>query len=296
MDGGWTDGRGATILIAPHNDDANPMSQLEILSHRPTGPAKPAPLLFVHGAFSAAWIWNEKFLPWFAARGWEAHAVSLRGHGGSEGCDRLHSFGIADYVDDVLEAAARCSAPPVLIGHSMGGMVVQRALRRAPFPAAVLMASSPPHGLWSSTLGLMWRAPGVYRQMALLMVFGTSAVNPDLIGRAMFAEGMPREEAAKYEPLLQEESRRVLMDIGGWIPFPTLPPRDVPVLVMGAEKDLLFPREEILWTARALGTEPVFMPGMGHAMMLERDWQRAAERIEGWLSDTVAVKAPQTPA
>ncbi|XKH35300.1 alpha/beta hydrolase [Azospirillum doebereinerae] len=195
------------------------MSQLEIISHRPAGPAKPTPLLFVHGAFSAAWIWDAKFLPWFAERGWEVHAVSLRGHGGSEGTDRLHSFGIADYVEDVLEAAGRCSAPPVLIGHSMGGLVVQRALRRRCFPAAVLMASSPPHGLWSSTLGLMWRAPDVYQQMSLLTMFGTSAVSADLIGRSMFAEGMPREEAAKYEPLLQEESRRVLMDIGGWIPL-----------------------------------------------------------------------------
>ncbi|MGF7173700.1 alpha/beta hydrolase [Azospirillum doebereinerae] len=266
------------------------MSQLEIISHRPAGPAKPTPLLFVHGAFSAAWIWDAKFLPWFAERGWEVHAVSLRGHGGSEGTDRLHSFGIADYVEDVLEAAGRCSAPPVLIGHSMGGLVVQRALRRRRFPAAVLMASSPPHGLWSSTLGLMWRAPDVYQQMSLLTMFGTSAVSADLIGRSMFAEGMPREEAAKYEPLLQEESRRVLMDIGGWIPFPILPPRDIPVMVMGAEKDLLFPRAEVAATARALGVDPVFMPGMGHAIMLEREWDRAAERIDGWLSETLAAK------
>ncbi|SMH59815.1 alpha/beta hydrolase [Azospirillum agricola] len=267
------------------------MSQLEILSHRPAGPAKPAPLLFVHGAFSAAWIWEAKFLPWFAARGWEAHAVSLRGHGGSEGRERLHGFGIADYVDDVLEAAGRCSAPPVLIGHSMGGLVVQRALRKGGFPAGVLMASAPPHGLLSSTMGLMWRAPHVFQQMSVLMTLGTSAVDPAAVRRAMFSDQMPEAEAAVYEPYLQEESRRVLMDIGGWIPFPLLPPRDIPVMVMGAEKDLLFPREEVLWTARALGTEAVFMPGMGHAIMLEHGWEKAAERIDGWLTEALMRKA-----
>ncbi|PWC36291.1 alpha/beta hydrolase [Azospirillum sp. TSO35-2] len=267
------------------------MSDLELISRLPSGTPKKPPLLFVHGAFSGAWIWDAKFLPWFAEHGWEAHAVSLRGHGGSEGRDRLHGFGISDYVDDVLEAADRLSAPPVLIGHSMGGMVVQRALARRRFPGAVLMASAPPHGLWSSTLGLAWRAPYVFQQMAMLTAFGENAIDPEAIRRAMFSDDMPRAEAAKYESFLQEESRRVLMDIGGWIPFPTLPPRDIPVLVMGAEKDLLFPRAEIVATAMALGTEPVFMPGTGHAMMLERDWRSAAERVEGWVAATVPAEA-----
>lgn len=202
------------------------MSRLEIISRHPAktppaGTTRMPPLLFVHGAFSGAWIWDAKFLPWFAERGWEAHAVSLRGHGNSEGRDRLHDFGIADYVDDVLEAAGRLSAPPVLIGHSMGGMVVQRALAKRRFPAGVLMASAPPYGLLTSTMGLAWRSPYVFQQMSMLMTFGETAIDPDAIRRAMFSDKMPHAEAAEYESLLQEESRRVLLDIGGWIPFPS---------------------------------------------------------------------------
>lgn len=267
------------------------MPSLEIISRRPAGTPKAPPLLFVHGAFSGAWIWDAKFLPWFAARGWEAHAVSLRGHGNSEGRDRLHEFGIADYVDDVLQAADGLSAPPVLIGHSMGGMVVQRALAKRRFAGGVLMASAPPYGLLSSTMGLAWRSPYVFQQMAMLTTFGEKAIDPDAIRRAMFSDKMPRDEAAKYEAYLQEESRRVLLDIGGWIPFPVLPPRDTPVMVMGAEEDLLFPRAEVIATAMALGTRPVFMPGMGHAMMLEQDWQSVAERVEGWVAATVMAEA-----
>ncbi|BAI72233.1 alpha/beta hydrolase fold [Azospirillum sp. B510] len=267
------------------------MTTLELISRHPAGTAKAPPLLFVHGAFSGAWIWDAKFLPWFAARGWEAHAVSLRGHGDSEGRHRLDSFGIADFVDDVLEAAGRLSAPPVLIGHSMGGMVVQRALAKRRFPAGVLMASAPPYGLLSSTMGLAWRSPFVFQQMSMLMTFGESAFDPEAIRRAMFSDKMPRDEAAQYDRRMQEESRRVLLDIGGWIPFPVLPPRDLPILVMGAEEDLLFPRAEVVATAMALGTEPVFLPGMGHAMMLEQDWQSAAERVEGWIAETLGVKA-----
>ncbi|AWK88025.1 alpha/beta hydrolase [Azospirillum thermophilum] len=271
------------------------MQTLEII-HRPPapgyrGPARPAPLLFVHGAFSGAWIWDETFLPWFSAQGWDSYAVSLRGHGRSAGRERLDCFGIADYVEDVLEAADRCPAPPVLVGHSMGGMIVQRAPIHRRFPAAVLMASAPPFGLWESTLGLAWRDPYVFQQMAMLSSFGGKAIDPEAIRRAMFSDDVPPAEAARYEPLLQEESRRVLLDIGGWIPFPPLPARGFPFLVMGAERDLLIPPDQVRATARLVGAEPVILPRMGHTIMLEPGWRTAAERIADWVMERTAVAA-----
>ena len=39
---------------------------LELLTRRPQGDTREAPLLFVHGAYVAAWCWAEHFLPWFA--------------------------------------------------------------------------------------------------------------------------------------------------------------------------------------------------------------------------------------
>jgi hypothetical protein len=38
------------------------------------------PILFLHGAAHGAWCWAEHFLPWFAGRGCECHALSFRGH------------------------------------------------------------------------------------------------------------------------------------------------------------------------------------------------------------------------
>lgn len=263
------------------------MPKLEIISRPASRPGRSTPLLFVHGAFSGAWIWDVKFMPWFADRGWDCHAVSLRGHGASHGREWLDCYGIAAFVEDVLEAADRCPAPPVLIGHSMGGMVVQRALIERRFPAAVLMASAPPHGLWESTVGLLWRAPYVFQQMAMLTMFGAGVIDPDAIRRAMFSAEMPMEEALRYEPLMQEESRRVLFDIGGWIPFPPLPGRDFPRLVVGAGEDVLFPADQVQATARLLGTEPVIIPEMAHAMMLEPRWETAARTVADWLETAV---------
>ncbi|HEX9180581.1 MAG TPA: alpha/beta fold hydrolase, partial [Burkholderiales bacterium] len=70
--------------------------KLEVLRAAPAQPAGRAPLLFVHGAFSAAWCWAEHFLPYFADRGYDSYAVSLRGHGASEGRDQIHFHSLRD--------------------------------------------------------------------------------------------------------------------------------------------------------------------------------------------------------
>ena len=126
---------------------ARQVNQLEVLSCEPQTRRHATPLLFVHGAFAGAWVWDEHFLPWFAAQGYSAHAVSLRGHGGSAGHERIDWYSIHDYVEDVAEVVADLAAAPVLIGHSMGGFVVQKYLERHAVPAAVLMCSVPPQGL-----------------------------------------------------------------------------------------------------------------------------------------------------
>lgn len=67
---------------------------LEILFRRTQSRSPKTPILFVHGAYVGAWCWAEHFLDWFAARGYPVHAVSLRGHGGSAGRERLNEFGL----------------------------------------------------------------------------------------------------------------------------------------------------------------------------------------------------------
>jgi pimeloyl-ACP methyl ester carboxylesterase len=69
----------------------------------PPARPRPTPLLFIHGAYAAAWCWEDHFLPFFAEAGYAAHALSLSGHGGSPGRRHLDSFSIADYVRDVAQ-------------------------------------------------------------------------------------------------------------------------------------------------------------------------------------------------
>ena len=107
--------------------------KLELRSRLPSrANGRKPPLLFVHGGYSDSWCWDAFFLPWFARQGYAAHAVSLRGHGGSAGAEMLFIAGLDDYAADVERAVAQLPSPPVLIGHSMGAAVVERLLVDAP--------------------------------------------------------------------------------------------------------------------------------------------------------------------
>src|SRR5689334_18609316 len=99
---------------------------LEVIDKGACSEFHPAPLLFVHGAWHAAWCWEEYFLNYFADRGYRASAVSLRGHGKSTTPKPLRSCSLADYVDDIESVVESLPVRPVLIGHSMGGFVVQK--------------------------------------------------------------------------------------------------------------------------------------------------------------------------
>ena len=165
--------------------------ELEVLCRTPAGTARPTPLLFVHGAYTAAWCWDENFLPWFAEQGYAAYAVSLSGHGGSRGRAYLDSFSIADYVADVADVVAQLPAPPVLIGHSMGGMVVQKFLERQSAPGVVLMSSVPPQGLLGSAFGLAFSRPHLLGDLNRIM--GGGRPQMETLRDAMFHETMEIE-------------------------------------------------------------------------------------------------------
>lgn len=261
----------------------NRFKDLEVLSCAPKGePVSAIPLLFVHGAYTAAWCWEEHFLPFFAEQGYHAHAVSLSGHGKSRRADHLDGYSIADYVVDVAEVVDALPAPPVLIGHSMGGMVVQKYLEQDhAIPAAVLLCSVPPQGLMSSALGLMMSSPNLLTDLNRIM--GGGQPHPESLRDALFHQPIDADILMRYYHRCQPESHRAIWDMTMFnLPHPsrmTLPP----LLVLGAEHDNLIPPSQVHMTARTYDTEAEIFPDMGHGVMLEASWKKVATRIAGWI-------------
>jgi pimeloyl-ACP methyl ester carboxylesterase len=257
---------------------------LEVIDKGAVTHRHPVPLLFVHGAFHAAWCWDEHFLDFFAGRGYRALAVNLRGHGASSLTKPLNSCTVSDYVADVHEVAAGLPVAPVVIGHSMGGFVVQKYLAGHRAPAGILVASAPPRGLAGAIVRVTRRnarysgRPAALRRP--LLFFG----NPAVARATFYTSETPGELVARYTARLCDESIRVLYRDAVYADLAT--PRRVttPVLVLGAAGDGFFSPRQIRATARAYRTEAHMVPGMGHNMMLEPGWPAVADRIDTWLS------------
>lgn len=255
--------------------------KLEIISQKPATMSHATPLLLVHGAWHGAWCW-EYFMPYFAERGYEVHAISLRGHGQSEGHEKLRWHSIANYVEDVAQVVQGLSQPPVLIGHSMGGMVVQKYLEQATTPAGVLLASIPPAGILGFALRLAARRPLAFLKSQLLLTPWYAIETPQLMTEAFFSPNLPPARIAEWFGKMQGESFRMELDAMLLnLPRPTAV--KTPLLVMGGATDKTFTVAEVEATAKAYGTTAVIFPNMAHDMMLEPGWQDVAQAIDQWL-------------
>jgi pimeloyl-ACP methyl ester carboxylesterase len=243
-----------------------------------------APLLFVHGGWHGAWCWDEYFLDFFVERGYRAVALSLRGHGNSPAGKRMQACRVTDYVEDVGSAADNLPSNPVVIGHSLGGFVVQKYLESYDAPAGILLASMPARGAG----GFLWREAKRHPVHTLRATLTTKTLHgyktPKLAREHFFSPKTPEADVARYAARLEEEyGGRIVFDEV----FANLPePRRVkaPLLVLGAACDGCFTVDEIRSTARAYNTEAEIFPGMGHNMMLEPGWADVVERIHEWLS------------
>ncbi len=257
---------------------------LEVIDKGAVTPRHPIPLLFVHGAFHGAWCWDEHFLDFFAGRGYRALAVDLRGHGGSSLTKPLNACTVSDYVADVHEVAAGLPNSPVVIGHSMGGLVVQKYLATHRAPAAVLVASAPPHGLAGAIVRVTRRnarysgRPAALRRP--LLFFG----NPAVARATFYTRETPDELVSRYTAKLCDESTRVLYRDALYADLAAPKRVTAPVMVLGAAEDGFFSPRQIRATARAYGTQAHIVAGVGHNMMLEPGWPVVAERIDTWLS------------
>jgi pimeloyl-ACP methyl ester carboxylesterase len=279
----WTRESGCLMAVVQDAiESVSPM--LEVIDKGSCSESHPVPLLFVHGAWHAAWCWDEHFLDFFADKGYRALAVSLRGHGSSPTPKPLRSCSIADYVVDVASVADSLPVRPVVIGHSMGGGIVQKYLESHESPAGVLLASVPPRGIRGATLRFARRHPWLLVKSALTGDTMATVSTPACAREYMFSSRTPESLIIDGVRRFQQESRRAIYVDMMFRNLPRPERVTAPVLVMGAEDDGSFSTEEVRATAHEYHTEPEIFSGMGHDMMLEPGWADVAERIHNWLN------------
>ena len=254
---------------------------LEVFSCLPSRKTGKPALLFVHGAFAGGWMWTETFMPFLAKAGYPCYALSLRGHAGSAGREHINSHSVGDYVDDVKTIVDWLGETPILIGHSMGGFIVQKYLEHREAPAVALICSVPPQGLIASQFHLMFNKPQLFQEINQIM--DGKYTDTGTLHEALFAGEIDETMLAAWLSRMQPESHRALWDMS-MFSLPNLyAMHRPPMLILGAEDDVLVPAFLVQSTGQTYGEHVHIFRGMGHAVTHEKEWPLVAATLRDWL-------------
>jgi alpha-beta hydrolase superfamily lysophospholipase len=258
-------------------------SSLEVL-REDSGVSSRYQLLFVHGSCSQAAMWRP-MMGWFAQHGIPSAAVSLRGHGGSGGS--LEGATINDYVDDVLSACRTLAdCPIVIVGHSMGGFVVQHLLSRMERPAfdsVVLLAPGPSRTMRTEGLRMALRRPLNFARATVSRdirhIYGGDGLREFLLHPTISAE----TEAA-VRSAISPESWTALQEMNGLAPDWTANRRSPRMLVLSGSLDRMVRPKASRATARDWGADFREVAGLSHMLAVEPGWADVAEVMMDWIA------------
>lgn len=243
-----------------------------------TGP----PVLFVHGYFGRA-IAFERMMDCLVNKGHRCVAIDLRGHGDSMRPKDLGRVSIHDYADDA-ERVARELGDPIIVGHSMGGLIAQLLAARGVGRGAVLMAPAPPRGIPVMSVKL---ALAQFRYMpAIMMSRPVVPGRSDL--RALVVNRVPEAEQEVVLDMLVPDSGRAGREMSV-VGVPIDPARvRVPVLVISGDCDLFIPLSRSRRVAARYGAPIRVAPGRGHMLIIEPGYEELCDWIAEWMATTFA--------
>jgi non-heme chloroperoxidase len=250
---------------------------------------KKPPVVMIHGAFAGPWSWDG-FAAKFRAAGYKVHAPCLRHHDGQKPPSGLGQTSLADYAGDLETLLEELDAPPILVGHSMGGLLAQMLAARCETRALVLLAPSAPWGVPPTTLFEIASA----QAMLLNVGFWNSILKPDehIAGRHSVdrLSGDERDAVlARFVP----ESGRAVFEIMHWgMDMRRSSEVDVravtcPLLFIAGGEDRLNPPATVERIAALYGDRALYekIPGMSHWLVGEPGWDKIATRALAWLEE-----------
>lgn len=248
-------------------------------------------IFMIHGMWGGPWCW-EHYRRFFERAGYRCVVASLPYHGSPPTADpdpRLGSASLIDYVAALESELAQLDTRPILMGHSMGGLLGQMLAARGLCSALVLLTPAAPAGVVAVTPSVIrsfWsiqRSWGFWRKPARL---GFRDAVYALLHR------LPQGQQADAYERLVAESGRVIFEIGYW-PLDSARASRVaasrvrcPVLVVGANADRIVPVSVAWRVARKYRHVASFMAFANHAhwILAEPGWEEVAEHVENWLA------------
>jgi pimeloyl-ACP methyl ester carboxylesterase len=238
------------------------------------------PLLFIHGELTGSWLW-ERYLGYFAGRGWEGHAVNLRNHHWSLTADPAE-LSFDTYVEDVVAALDRLGPTTVAIGHGMGGLLAMKAAERVAISGLVLISPEPPRDL---------RVPArAFELREIPEVYGRSVIGWETLPEKLLRDDRDLQlaDVLRIQHLLGQkphEAGAARRQVLAGVPVDRRVFAEVPRLVIGGGLDRTVPLDDSERLAEWLGAE--FEPFGAHShyglVVGEQSYQQVAESIRAFL-------------
>ena len=255
--------------------------------------AKPrgAPVLCLHGLFAGSWVF-ERVLPIIADRGYPVAALSFRGHPPAAPIPAIGRTSIAAYCHDAFEAA-RALERPIVIGHSLGGLVALLLASRNLVRAAVLVSSAPPRGITVFSRRLLLR---MARYLPALLLSRAFVPTPNDLDALVLNQVEEHERAAirsRFVPDSGRAARQVALGVYD-VPLRAL---RTPLLVVGAEHDRFVPLSVARKLARRYDVPLQVARGHGHFLFAEPGWEAQVGAILDWIDQLpTSVRGPDSAA
>jgi pimeloyl-ACP methyl ester carboxylesterase len=258
--------------------------KLEIISKLHNDSSTHESVILIHGACMGAWVWEDNFLPYFYEKGFNVYAFSFRNHGNSDAEDALRWLSINAYVQDLTNVINQIKGPIHLIGHSMGGFTIQHYLQnKAPnIKSAILLCSVPSHGLWRLIGKLILHYPLFFIKSVFTFSWLPVLNNYTRLQRIMFRVDMHESKMKYYSSKLQEESFLVFLQMV-ILKLPKIVSTNIPLMIIGGEKDYLIPLKDTIRMAKNYKLEPLIVKNASHCLMLEEGWDEVAEKIYSFI-------------
>lgn len=252
------------------------------------------PIVFIHGMWSTPEVWDF-YRPLFEAAGFETHSPVLRHHDGPPGGpapEGLGGLSLKAYVDDLLAFINTLPSTPVLVGHSMGGLLSQILAAKGAARAAVLLTPAAPAGILTIT-------PSVFVIFFRLMArwgFWRKATFPSyrIVRWGILHEISEGDARLVYDEMMWESGRATAEIAFAFLdPHKAahVPPGDItcPLLVAAGGKDRITPASVCKKIARRYGARADYVeyPDHAHWVLGEPGWETVAQDCINWIKDKV---------
>ena len=233
-------------------------------------------ILFIHGAFTRAARWDP-WVSFFTAAGYRCVAPSLPAHDPPDP-SALAKLRFADYLAAVAAVHRTFDRPPIVIGHSMGGLVAQHLAASADCAALVLISSTPP---WR-TRGTRFALPYLLPYLLPVLAGRPIRANPEAAIKLVLHDLSPAEQQ-ELVPIFAYESGKAYRTVVFGRARVAEGAVRCPVLCVNGGDDRMLSRSVGGRLAAYYMADHIVFPGHGHSLVAGSLVETVATSVRDWI-------------